>query len=197
MNPNCNVLTDRPIREGLVGLFVRFPTQSTRKSFEVASFKDLTNGLSLSNRPKTEIRDAPDLVERPLVEQVVRRPFREAKFSRQVKAAYDNTCALTGIKIINGGGRSEVQAAHIRPVRDSGPDSVRNGIAMSGTFHWMFDRGLISVDDDYSILTVKKEIPESIRSLLNSDMYLSTPSSSLFAPHPKFLSYHREHVFKG
>ena len=60
----------------------------------------------------------------------------------------------------------------------------------------MFHRRLISVDDDYSILMVKKEIPKTIRSLFNSDMYLSTPSNSLPAPHPKFLSYHREHVFK-
>ena len=59
---------------------------------------------------------------------------------------------MTGLRIINGGGRSEVQAAHIRPVASSGPDSVRNGLALSGTAHWMFDRGLLSIGDDYSIL---------------------------------------------
>ena len=142
----------------------------------------------------------PDLVERPLVEQVVRRPFREAAFSRQVKAAYNNTCAITGIKIINGGGRSEAQAAHIRPVKDSGPDSVRNGIALSGTLHWMFDRGLISVDDDYSILTVKRrEFPKSIRSIYSTqDMRTCRlPPTLCLLRTRKFLSYHREHVFKG
>ena len=49
------------------------------------------------------------------------------------------------------GGRAEVQAAHIRPVADNGPDSLRNGVALSSTFHWMFDRGLISVGDDYAV----------------------------------------------
>ena len=187
---------DGQTNKGRFGRAVREISDSEYEEILRSGFvKDLMNGLSLSDRPKTEIRDAPDLVARPLVEQVVRRPFREAKFSRQVKAAYNNTCALTGIKIINGGGRSEVQVAHIRPVKDSGPDSVRNGIALSATLHWMFDRGLISVNDDYSILTVEKGIPKSIRSILNSDMYLSTPSNSLFAPHSKFLSYHREHVF--
>ena len=189
---------DGQTNKGRFGRSVREISNSEYEEILRTGFlRDLMNGLSLPGRPKTEIRDAPDLVERPLVEQVVKRPFREAAFSRQVKAAYNNTCAITGIKIINGGGRSEAQAAHIRPVKDSGPDSVRNGIALSGTLHWMFDRGLISVDDDYSILTVKKEIPKSIRSLFNSDMHLSTPSNSLFAPHSKFLSYHREHVFKG
>ena len=56
---------------------------------------------------------------------------------------------MTGLKIINGGGRAEVQAAHIRPIAHHGPDSIRNDPALSGTVHWMFDRGLLTVDDDY------------------------------------------------
>ena len=60
--------------------------------------------------------------ERPITEMVVTRPFREAAFSTSVKAAYANTCAMTGLQIINGGGRAEVQAAHIRPVAAGGSD---------------------------------------------------------------------------
>jgi len=69
--------------------------------------------------------------DRPIVERLVARPFREAAFAGAVKSAYADTCAMTGLKIINGGGRAEVQAAHIRPVADRGPDSVRNGLALS------------------------------------------------------------------
>ena len=93
--------------------------------------------------------EPPATFERPIVEHVVNRPFREAAFSASIKSAYNDTCAFTGLKIINGGGRSEVQAAHIRPVTSSGPDSLRNGIALCGTVHWMFDRGLISVADNH------------------------------------------------
>ncbi|MGE3293441.1 MAG: HNH endonuclease [Geminicoccaceae bacterium] len=89
------------------------------------------------------LADDPAEFERPIVERVMSRPVRDAAFARVIQAAYDATCAVTGIKIINGGGRAEVQAAHIKPVKDRGPDSVRNGIALSGTVHWMFDRGLI------------------------------------------------------
>ena len=159
--------------------------------------RNLVRRLSLLKGLATELRDAPDSIERSVVEQVVKRPFRDAAFSRQVKAAYGDTCAVTGIKIINGGGRSEVQAAHIRPVKDNGPDSIRNGIALSGTLHWMFDRGLVSIDDDYSILTAKGAIPEPLRSMFNADMRLLTPDNRLLAPHSKFLAYHRENVFKG
>ena len=36
---------------------------------------------------------------------------------------------MTGLKLINGGGRCEIEAAHIIPVAKNGPDSPRNGIA--------------------------------------------------------------------
>jgi len=55
---------------------------------------------------------------------------------------------MSGLMLRNGGGRPEVQTAHIRPVESRGSDSVRKGLALSGTLHWMFDRGLISVADD-------------------------------------------------
>jgi putative restriction endonuclease len=54
--------------------------------------------------------------ERPIVEMTVFRPFRERSFMHNVRAAYANRCAMTGLRLINGGGRPEVQAAHIQPV---------------------------------------------------------------------------------
>ena len=58
--------------------------------------------------------------QRPIVEMVVARPFRDAAFAKSVKTAYAETCAMSGLRIINGGGRAEVQAAHIRPVASGG-----------------------------------------------------------------------------
>jgi putative restriction endonuclease len=135
--------------------------------------------------------------QRPLIERVVTRPFREAAFAGSVKAAYDDTCAFTGLKIINGGGRSEVQAAHVRPVASAGPDSLRNGIALCSTFHWMFDRGLISVADDHQLLLAKGHVPEAASRLLNPDRVLLPTRRADQAPHPMFLRWHRENVFKG
>ena len=106
-----------------------------------------------------------ELADRPIVEWVSRRPFRDRVFATGIKRAYDDTCAITGLRIINGGGRAEVQAAHIRPVADSGPDSLRNGVALSSTFHWMFDRGLISVGDDYGLLFKRGAVPGSVMAL--------------------------------
>ena len=135
-------------------------------------------------------------VERPLIETTLTRPFRDEAFRRHVRLAYDNRCAISGLRLINGGGRPEVQAAHIRPVASRGPDSVRNGIALSGTLHWMFDRGLISVDDEFRILRAKG-VPEDVARLVRPEATLLLPNDDALRPHPGFLRFHRENIFKG
>lgn len=138
-----------------------------------------------------------ELTDRPIIERLSRRPFRDRVFSTGIKRAYDNTCAISGLRIINGGGRAEAQAAHIRPVHDNGPDSLRNGVALSSTFHWMFDRGLVSIDDDFSLLFRKNAVPGNVLSMVNRDGRLRVPEQEIYRPHRRFLEYHREHVFKG
>lgn len=147
--------------------------------------------------PAFELGEEITPYERSIVERVVARPFRDAAFAVAVKGAYHDTCAMTGLKIINGGGRSEVQAAHIKPVFDNGPDSIRNGLALSATVHWMFDRGLVSVDDDFSILIAKSRLPDTALRLLNEDRRLIVPQRADIRPHRHYLTYHRERVFKG
>lgn len=135
--------------------------------------------------------------QRPIVEMVVARPFRDAAFAKSVKTAYAETCAMSGLRIINGGGRAEVQAAHIRPVASGGSDSVRNGLALSGTLHWMFDRGLVSVDNDFSILVAANRLPDAVTRLLREDRKLNIPQRPDMRPHPIHLHYHRTKIFKG
>lgn len=162
-----------------------------------AGFAEILRPPKDPARPEFGLAEEQETFERPIVERLVARPFRDAAFATAVKAAYENTCAVTGLKIINGGGRPEVQAAHIRPVASAGPDSVRNGLALSGTVHWMFDRGLISLDGDYAILMAKDRVPEPIHRLINPDLKLRLPARAEFRPHPQFLEFHRENVFKG
>jgi putative restriction endonuclease len=135
--------------------------------------------------------------ERPIVELTVSRPFRERSFMYNVRAAYSNRCAITGLRLINGGGRPEVQAAHIQPVASNGPDSVRNGLALSGTVHWMFDRGLISIGDDFRILVAKNHVPQDAVRLLNHSGTIHLPKDQTLYPNAHYLKFHRDVVFKG
>lgn len=133
---------------------------------------------------------------RPIIEMTVARPFRDRAFMAAVRSAYENRCAVTGLRLINGGGRPEVQAAHIKPVAENGPDSIRNGLALSGTFHWLFDRGLISVSDDYRILVSENKVPNQARQMLNQTGKLILPNDESLFPNPYYLKFHRDNVFK-
>lgn len=139
---------------------------------------------------------APEYVIRPLVEQVGLRKFRDAAFRRNVRNAYANTCAVTGLRLINGGGRPEVQAAHIRSVEADGPDTVRNGIALTGTAHWLFDRGLLSFADDYTILLSPHGVPNELDKLILPERKLRVPANPDLRPHATYLAWHRKNSFK-
>lgn len=125
------------------------------------------------------------------------RTARDAAFRTAVVQAYDRRCAFTGLQFINGGGRAEVEAAHIKPVSANGPDSVNNGLALSGTMHWMFDRGLVTLDDNLSI-QVSRHVNdvESLDRILRPERQICLPIDKGFWPRLDFLAWHREHVFK-
>lgn len=148
------------------------------------------------NEPQTSFIHAEAATERPIVQQLLNRPFRDAAFARQVKAAYGNRCAVSGLSLKNGGNRPEVEAAHIRPVEHGGPDRVQNGLALSGTIHWMFDRGLISVSDDYKILVSENKVPkDTVSRLIVPDRNLLVPKDPRNQPNQVYLAYHRENIF--
>jgi len=134
---------------------------------------------------------------RDRVAYVSSRIVRDRVFRQVVLRAYDARCAVTGLKLINGGGRAEVAAAHIRPVEKDGPDIVTNGIALSGTIHWMFDRGLIGLGDDLEILLSRHlNDPDSVRVMLNKSGRALPTRLTIERPHPTYLRWHRENCFK-
>lgn len=135
--------------------------------------------------------------ERVRVELLTSRAVRDRVFRGVVLRAYDERCAVTGLKLINGSGRAEVAAAHIRPVEHNGPDIINNGIALSGTAHWMFDRGLITVSDDLEIV-ISRHVNDrdGAEALINRTRRLIGPTLARDRPHPAFLAWHRENCFK-
>lgn len=127
---------------------------------------------------------------------LVSRTVRDRQFRKRVLDVYESRCALTGMRIINGGGRAETQAAHIMSVEAGGPDTVANGIALSGTVHWMFDRGLISLADDGEILLSRKiNDIESVERLIYSDRKARLPNLTSNRPSPRYLQWHRAECF--
>jgi putative restriction endonuclease len=112
--------------------------------------RDLPTFRALARAAARQPIPLPDIdslsTERKRVVQTIIRKARAANFSLQVLQAYGHRCAITRLQL------RLVDAAHILPVEAPGsPDDVRNGIALSPTYHRAFDRGLIYLGDDYTM----------------------------------------------
>ncbi|MCL1630209.1 HNH endonuclease [Roseibaca sp. V10] len=131
------------------------------------------------------------------VNQLTNRGIRDRNFRKTVLRAYGERCAITGLRIINGGGRAEVQAAHIQPVEQNGPDIVSNGLALSGTAHWMFDSGMVGLADDLTVLVSRQSNDLSaVKAMINSTGKLLAPDRLAHRPRPEFVTWHRQNCFK-
>ncbi|MFY9611002.1 MAG: HNH endonuclease [Blastocatellia bacterium] len=166
------VKQDGTTNKGAFGRAVRTMSNDEYETIVRLGFNTISDRRSDGS---TIIGEAAAEYDRPILERLVRRPFRDAAFAKSVVMAYGSTCAVTGLRLINGGGRCEVEAAHIRPVGEDhhGPDSVRNGIALSRTVHWMFDRGLLTLSDDHKILIAERFLANDTRRLIEPHKKIS------------------------
>lgn len=198
----------RNIPQPKVGIFLR------GKSVRALSEDDFTALLTLGLKETLDPRNAdrlsvPDAMvnqaakalqepapagerERRVETVLTNRIIRDANFRNAVYEAYDNRCAITGLRMIDSRGNSEVHAAHIWSVADGGPDVVQNGIALTATVHWLFDRFLISLTDDHRLIIMATSIPAEMLVLLHSNGgKLHLPTKSELLPHPSYIKRHR------
>lgn len=162
------------------------------QTLDPANRRRLDLETALEDPAAAELLEGPPL-ERRAERMLSSRLVRDAAFRRSVLVAYDDTCAVTGLKIINGGGRAEAQAAHIVPVADGGLDIVQNGIALSATAHWLFDRHLISIGEDWRLLVSHNKVPSELRALFAAHAErIKLPLQRGFWPDPRLVARHRE-----
>ena len=117
---------------------------------------DLPN-ISILNEPSEEYKRK--IIE--LKNQVDENAFQEevfirgGLFKREIPKIYNNTCAITGLRIDAITNVSMVDACHIVPFSEGYDDTLTNGIALCPNLHRAFDRGLISISDNYEVLLNK------------------------------------------
>jgi putative restriction endonuclease len=101
-----------------------------------------------------EIHDIPASPRKTVLQQINRK-VRDARFRRNVLAAYGNRCAISGMQL------DLVDAAHIIPVEhERGTDELKNGICLNVLHHRAFDNGLIAIKRDYSVILNERRIAE-------------------------------------
>ena len=96
-------------------------------------------------------------------------------FKTVVPRIYDYTCSISKLRLTSTVQNvSMVDACHIVPFSESHDDSIGNGIALCPNLHRAFDKGLIAISDDYTVL-VNKHIAEDKTSAFNLSQFAGQP----------------------
>jgi putative restriction endonuclease len=118
-------------------------------------------------------------------------------FRSIVMSNYSNSCAITGISI-----PELLIASHIKPWSKDEHNRLNptNGILLSATFDKAFDKGLITINNEFKILfstKIKKYSKEpfyenEIKKFENQQITLPVK----FLPNEDFLTYHNDVIFQ-
>jgi len=128
---------------------------------------------------------------------------REARFRVCVLYAYGFMCSLTRYRLSTVDNESIVDAAHIHQFSDSGNNDPRNGLALCKNAHWLFDRGLWTLNDDYKVFVARSYIDEEsldpgTKKLADyHGQRIHLPKNESAWPDPQYIKWHRDNRFKG
>jgi len=124
-------------------------------------------------------------------------PSRDPAFRRLVLDAYDETCCICGMQLQNSSGISIIDAAHILPFSKFHNDDVRNGLSLCKLHHWLFDHGIISVDNYYKVNVSRKieyEWPEKLVTAFEKEKII-LPKEKKYYPSTIALTWHKTKIF--
>ncbi len=112
-----------------------------------------------------------------------------------VMEGYQRRCAVTGEKTL-----PVLEAAHIRPYSDDGPHSISNGIFLRSDLHTLFDRGYITITNDYHV-AVSRRIRDEFSNgreyyAFDGKALQVTPQSAADRPSKEFLEWHQNNCFR-
>jgi HNH endonuclease len=127
----------------------------------------------------------------------VSRQKRDAAFRNIVLANYDYACAVTGQRF-HLPHHVEADGAHIIGKDVRGTDDPRNGVALSKSAHWAFDRGLFTISDQYEVVVNPKISSASVDhfpALEIDRRKILLPNDSCYWPHPDALAWHKQEIF--
>ena len=146
-----------------------------------------SSGIDLSNLPIGENK-----------ERVVKTRINQSFFRQTILSAYNSTCCVTGINI------SELLiASHIVPwsKKREARLNPRNGLCLNALHDKAFDRGLITVQQNYTIQVSDKIAREykneSVQKWIGSFDGQKIILPERFVPDIEFLKYHKKHIFQN
>jgi len=129
-------------------------------------------------------------------EMMMRPRLGQGGFRVVVLENYGRRCAITGEKTL-----PVLEAGHIKPYVEHGPHEPANGLLLRSDLHTLFDRGYLTVTNDYRV-----EVSRRIRDeFSNGREYYARhgqrlqmlPSTITERPGKEYLEWHQTHKFLG
>jgi len=120
--------------------------------------------------------------------RVVKARQGQSAFRQELLVAQNSRCVVTGCRE-----RDVIQAAHIRGVSDKGRHSVRNGLLLRADIHTLFDKGLLVIDDQFTVRVDERVADREYRALDGRHLkLLAELSQEPHGPDPEALRWHRQ-----
>ena len=152
-------------------------SESESKMTELKGKTEMLDEIPEMNIPEGETR-----------ETVVKARVNQALFRKIILSSYDGKCCITGID-----NTELLIASHIVPwARDTKNRlNPMNGICLNALHDRAFDKGLITINEDYRVV-VSKKVKHELLFKYNTAQ-ISLPSR--FRPDQDFLKFHRNEIF--
>ncbi len=131
-------------------------------------------------------------------ESLVKVRVNQSFFRSTVLASYENKCCITGINISDF-----LVASHIVPWSKDEKNRLnpRNGLCLNNIHDKAFDKGYLTIDDNYRI-KLSKQIIDSQKQEIIQKYFVDYEGKEIempkrFLPDLDFLKYHQTNIFKG
>lgn len=192
-----------PLRQGVTGRLEASLEAALRA--RPALVDEVARGLVEAHFPATVAPDVlvavgldPELLRGGTVEFIPGRR-RSSSWPAQVLEAWDRQCAFCGFDGQVGGVPVGLEAAHIRWFTVDGPDHLDNGLALCSLHHKLFDRGVLGLDDDLTVVVSQRFSARTPHGRAVYDLHGQRlrPRPGTPAPAERHLVWHREQVFHG
>ncbi|WP_354635721.1 HNH endonuclease [Planktothricoides raciborskii] len=124
---------------------------------------------------------------------------RNSFFRKAVVHVYDYRCAICRLKVTRNLTQNIVDGAHIQPFAQFYNSHINNGLSLCKNHHWAFDRGWLSIDDNYRILVAEDLQEDSPNAKPLKEFHfenISLPNLEQYFPSIKALDWHRKNIFR-
>lgn len=119
----------------------------------------------------------------------------QGSFRIVVTDAYERKCAVTGEKVL-----PVLVASHIMPYSRGGTHDPRNGILLRSDMHTLFDKGYVTITDDYHFEVsnkIKEDFNNGREYYAHHGKVINVPRQPNQMPSKEYLNWHAENVYLG